>query len=159
MQNHENTLGKAQEVENMRKTLERINKQARIIAGIMVLYAVMNIFLGMSLTLSPSFLGAMFPPSTSFVFIILGLTYLGLSVGVYRHNRACAVITMVVLFADMVFSSMSGNILSHHIIGTIMRSLLVIGALHGLFCCFKYHTLVKAYKMVTNEGGSGHSNA
>jgi len=114
--------------------------------GISAFVAVANLALGTFLMFFPNVItiGGMFDPDASFGYILFGLLFLGLSVGIGRRSRVCAVLALVALAVDAVMMLM----LSYEMFPAIfMRAFFLIGLLSGVTGSFSYHKLRNKYKV------------
>jgi len=136
----------------VKSTLEKIDKQIKSANSVVIFIAVLNVLIGTLLTFLPDAFsgeGAIFDSSGGLFYIIFGLLYLGLSLGVAKRNRVCLLITALVFVVDAIFLLVNSNGSG---IGTyIMRAILIFGLFSGVKYSFSYHSLLKKHSNTSNS--------
>jgi len=124
------------------KHISEGSSAAAVVAGINILLgaAVLLIF-----DMAPDTLGAFAAdPYSGLGFIIFGLIYLVLAVGIYKRSRICAFLAMAAFAADSIFMFVSGDFADLLNAGTIlMRVAIFLAFFHGLRYCLKFRKLVR----------------
>jgi len=136
------------EVLEVRDALTKIYKQGRRGVGTAAVLAGINVLLGAALIFFSGIGVATFDLRGTLggiVTIIYGLVFLGLSLGIQRRNRGCAIAALAVLGLDSLQIIVSGESLNWNVLGWMIRAALVWGTVVGVIACFKYHALARAH--------------
>jgi len=127
----------ASEVDNVKTVLEKIRKQARDAVWFIMVIAGFHVLFGAALTLFPRLLGGFLAPSASFETLLFGLAYLGLSVGLHRRSRVCAILVAVAAFANSVSWQMSGLFARMNMGAYVVQGVLIGGDHKRSWCLFQ----------------------
>ena len=138
-------------------SFDKVVKQIRDASSIAMFIATLNIGLGALFTLiSADFISDIFEdtfiePTIGFAYIIFGLIFLVLSVGIYFRSRLCALAALVAFGVDAFLLISNEGFDADNIFGLIMRGALLVTLLLGLFACIRYHSLRKRYATEDDE--------
>jgi len=139
-------------------TFDKVVKQIRDASGTAMFIATLNILLGALFTLISAeiiddiFEGTFVEPSVGFAYIIFGLIFLVLSIGIFYRSRICALLALVAFGADAIWLLANDGFNASDIGGLIMRGALLIALLVGMFACIRYHILRRRHRNTTDEG-------
>ena len=132
-------------------SLDKVVKQIRDASSTAMFIATLNIGLGALFTLiSADFIGDIFEdtfiePTVGFAYIIFGLIFLVLSVGIYFRSRLCALAALVAFGADAFLLIRGDGLDFDNIVGLVMRGALLIALLLGTFACIRYHSMRRKF--------------
>ena len=134
-----------QAFENVGKHIREGSSAAATIAGI-------NILIGAAILLAfdfmPETLG-MFAsdPTAGIYYIIYGLIYLVMAVGIYKRSRICAFLAMAVFAFNLVYTFIGGDILDNLNYGNISMNIFIFLAFfHSLRYCLKFRKLAREHE-------------
>ena len=142
----------SQEFDTLKNTVIEIDKPISGANGIAVLVAIINVGLGAVLTffsgtdlITDGFLSDF---GFGIFYLIPGLLFVGLSLGVPRRSRTCLLIATIYLVIDGLLAMIDGV---GGIAFLIMRVIFIISLIAGVRASFKYHTSINDY--ATKTGG------
>jgi len=145
-----NSFEGSQEAKDVKGLLERMQKMMRNLVVVMIALAAINVFVGTAASFFPEFLDEFLFLVFSSVPLFFGLLYLVLSIGLQQRSRVCAIVAVIVYFADSVLFFMSGL----GDVNTIMvgiRAVFALMLLGSLTVIFRYQMLKKKYEATTNN--------
>jgi len=158
--NNENDIvnpAQSQEVIDADNAFEKVTEQVRSAASATMFISTINVIIGAALAFIPVHLISEFlddiPIDTSIGlgYIIFGLIFLLMSIGVYKRSRLCIIIAMLVFAADTAYIFISDDLLNLNIVGTIFRVSILVGLICGFIASLKYHSLVKRHRKSDNS--------
>ena len=139
------------------EAFEKVAKQVRDASGVAMLIAAINILIGAAITfLAADFVydileGAFAGTTHGVYFVIPGLVYLALSIGIYFRSRICALMALVVFAVDSFLVISNTGFENMGVGALVMRAGLLIALVLGIFACLKYHSLRKRHNYTTDE--------
>ena len=133
-----------EELRSVHDALEKARKCIKTAFTILFIAATVNIFMGALQILFPSALSDMsvFDGISAIDYIIFGLIYLALSIGIYKNRRLCVVLAIMVLAVDVAVDVFYGI----QVIGFFIKAAILIGVMQGAIGCFKFHRLEKKHR-------------
>jgi len=132
-------------------SLDKVVKQIRDASGVAMFIATINIGLGALFTLiSADFIGDIFEdtfvePTVGFAYIIFGLIFLALSLGIFFRSRLCALAALVAFGVDAFLLVTGEGLDAVNIGGYVMRGALLVALLMGTFACLRYHSMRRKF--------------
>ena len=124
--------------------LDRARNGVTFAAVFSIIIAVVNILLGTAAILLPGVLliEDFFVGIGVLDYIIFGVLYISLSIGISRCSRMCAVIAMMVFAAD----AAAGVYFGAPPVGYVMKAIMLIGLMQGVIGSIRYNGLKKKYR-------------
>ena len=136
--NNDIAAERQQEKKAILDTMEKINKNVREASSCVVAVSMMGIVLAALMFFAPNFAEH---PLDGIVQVLYSLIFLSLSIGIYKRNRVCALIALIIYAADTVFmfigTGAGGN--------WIMRAVFIYAFWMGVRHSFKFHTFAKQH--------------
>jgi len=135
------------EREQVKEAFATVNKRVREGSGAAAGIAAINILVGavalFAFDVMPD--GLVLDSLAGIFYILYGLIFITMAVGIYRRSRVCAVIATLVYAADSVYFFVERGLTDLNF-SVLMRGGFLLSFGYGLWYCFKFHKLAKEHE-------------